>query len=54
MRFLLDLLKRLESEGFFGSVEVKFESGRPVILRKEETFKLVSRDKWEIHDQTSA
>ena len=34
-----NLLNVLERERFYGSVEVKFEAGRIVLLRKTETFK---------------
>jgi hypothetical protein len=34
-----NLLNSLQRERFYGSVEVKFEAGRIVLLRKTETFK---------------
>jgi hypothetical protein len=34
-----DLLKELERNRFYGSLEVKFESGKVVLIRKSETFK---------------
>jgi hypothetical protein len=33
------LLRQLEMEGFYGTVEIKFEAGRAVLLRKTETIK---------------
>jgi len=36
---LIALLRRLEASGFYGSLEVKFETGRVVIIRKTETLK---------------
>jgi hypothetical protein len=36
---LNDLLHDLENRRFFGSVELKFESGRVVLIRKSETLK---------------
>jgi hypothetical protein len=37
---LNDLLRELEQTGFYGSVELKYESGRITIARKAETIKL--------------
>jgi hypothetical protein len=37
---LNDLLRELEHTGFYGSVELKYESGRITIARKAETIKL--------------
>jgi hypothetical protein len=34
------LLDQLASSGFYGSVEIKFEAGRVVLLRKTETVKI--------------
>jgi len=42
MNQIIDLLKRLESDKFFGSVELKFEAGRIVLARKIENFKPTS------------
>ncbi len=39
MRSLGDLLAELERERFYGSLEVKLEAGRVVLLRKTETIK---------------
>ena len=34
-----DLLRSLEQSRFYGTVELKFESGRVVLIRKTETIK---------------
>ena len=34
-----DILRSLEESRFFGTVELKFESGRVVLIRKTETVK---------------
>jgi hypothetical protein len=34
-----DLLEELQAGRFYGSVEVKFEAGRIVLIRKTETYK---------------
>ncbi len=34
-----DLLRSLEQSRFFGTVELKFEAGRVVLIRKTETMK---------------
>lgn len=34
-------LRKLSSEHFFGVVEISFQDGNPIIVRKEETFKPV-------------
>jgi hypothetical protein len=34
-----NLLNNLQRERFYGSLEVKFEAGKIVLLRKTETFK---------------
>ena len=42
MTFILTtekLLKELENQRFYGAVEIKFESGRLVLIRKTETIK---------------
>ncbi|KKM97048.1 hypothetical protein LCGC14_1171990 [marine sediment metagenome] len=41
MQKLEQLLADLEKQRFYGSVEVKFESGRVVLVRKTETIKVV-------------
>jgi hypothetical protein len=53
MGFLLHMLRQLEAERFFGGLEVKFEAGRVVIIRKIETFKPVGRDARDSHEQTT-
>jgi ribosomal protein L1 len=37
---LVQLLKELMDRKFYGSVEIKFESGNVVIIRKTESIKL--------------
>lgn len=39
MRELAELLRQLEATRFYGSVEVKFEAGHVVLLKKIETLK---------------
>ena len=39
-----DLLHSLEQSRFFGTVELKFESGRVVLIRKTETMKPSAQD----------
>jgi len=39
MNEVLELIQRLARDGFYGSLTVKFEAGRVVVLKKEETFK---------------
>ena len=34
-----DIIRELECNGFYGSLEVKFEAGRVVLVRKTETIK---------------
>jgi len=34
-----ELLKALEREKFYGSLEIKFEAGRMVLIKKTETIK---------------
>jgi hypothetical protein len=36
---LFSLIRRLANERFYGSLTLKFESGKVVILKKEETIK---------------
>jgi hypothetical protein len=36
---IADLLRELERNRFYGSLEVKFEAGQVVLLRKTETIK---------------
>lgn len=44
MNSLSDVLASLQRDRFFGSVEIKFEAGRVVLLRKTETIKPDRRD----------
>ncbi len=44
MQSLDQLLAELERQRFYGSVEVKLEAGKVVLLRKTETIKLVADD----------
>jgi hypothetical protein len=39
MQEIFELLQRLARERFYGAVTLKFEAGRIVVLKKEETFK---------------
>lgn len=39
------VLKELEQDAFYGSVEIKFEAGKPVLLRKTETIKPTHEDR---------
>ena len=39
MNDLIKLLRQLEAARFYGSVEVKFESGQVVVIRKTESIK---------------
>ena len=39
MRELTELLRQLEAARFFGVVEIKFEAGHVVLLKKTETLK---------------
>lgn len=39
MNQLQELLSQLERQRFYGAVEVKFEAGRVVLVRKTETIK---------------
>jgi len=39
-----DLLRSLEQSRFFGTVELKYESGRVVLIRKTETLKISEQD----------
>jgi hypothetical protein len=39
MNELAQLLRQLELSRFYGSVELKYEAGRVVLIRKSETFK---------------
>ena len=37
--FVMQLIKELEDLSFYGSLEVKFESGKVVVVKKIETLK---------------
>jgi hypothetical protein len=39
MNEAIELIQQLAREGFFGALTIKFEAGRVVILKKEETLK---------------
>ena len=39
-----DLLRSLEQSRFFGTLELKFEAGRVVLIRKTETMKPSAQD----------
>jgi hypothetical protein len=39
MNVVSEVLRDLERDRFFGSLEIKFEAGRAVLLRKTETLK---------------
>lgn len=40
MQNLVQLLRNLERQRYYGSLEIKFEGGKVVLLRKTETIKL--------------
>lgn len=40
MNELVQLLRQLEQVRFYGSLELKYEAGRVVLIRKSETLKL--------------
>ena len=44
MHTLERVLNELARDRFYGSVEIKCESGKPVLLRKTETIKPVEED----------
>ena len=48
---LAPLLAELEQSRFYGSVEIKFEAGRVVLLRKTETIKPDYRDNRGTNDE---
>lgn len=39
MNEALELIRQLSRDGFYGSLTIKFEAGRVVVLKKEETLK---------------
>jgi hypothetical protein len=42
MQALTEILKDLQTASFYGSLELKFEAGRVVLVRKTETLKPAS------------
>lgn len=44
MNAVANILRDLERDRFYGSIEIKFEAGRVVLLRKTETIKPDCRD----------
>ncbi len=36
---LIEMLKKLDQGRFYGSLEIKFEAGKVVLIRKSESFK---------------
>jgi hypothetical protein len=36
---LIEMLKKMEQGRFYGSLEIKFEAGKIVLIRKSESFK---------------
>ena len=44
MDSIILLIKDLREKRFFGSLEIKFEGGRIVLIRKTETIKLAKED----------
>jgi len=38
---IADLIRELETSRFYGSLELKYEDGRLVLIRKSETYKPV-------------
>ena len=39
MNEALELIRKLVRDGFYGALTIKFEAGRIVVLKKEETLK---------------
>jgi hypothetical protein len=39
MNELIEMLKKMEQGRFYGSLEIKFEAGKIVLIRKSESFK---------------
>ncbi len=44
MQSVEQVLSELARDRFYGSVEIKYEAGKPVLLRKTETIKPVEED----------
>jgi hypothetical protein len=40
MTKLFEFLKKLEAEGFYGSICLEFKAGELILVRKEQTLKL--------------
>ena len=55
---IVEIVKRLEQAGFYGSLEVKFEAGVPVLIRKSETIKPTEpnygNNRSQCHDRTQS
>ncbi len=51
MKTVPEVLHDLEGQRFYGSVEIKYEAGRVVLLRKTETIKPDHRDNRGIKDE---
>jgi len=51
MMVLFKILKHLEQQGFYGALDIKFEAGRVVLIRKTETLKPALSDKGENHNE---
>ena len=45
MREVIEQLEQLARDGFYGSLEIKFEAGRITLIRKTETFKPTDEEK---------
>jgi len=43
MNQLMELLKGLERERFYGTVQVEYKAGQVILVRKEQTIKLGDR-----------
>jgi hypothetical protein len=44
METMIEMLSTLCRDRFYGSVEIKFEAGKPVLLRKTETIRPVDEN----------
>jgi hypothetical protein len=45
MQYVIEILRILEREKFYGSLEVKFEAGKVTVLKKAETLKPPADDR---------
>jgi hypothetical protein len=45
MQYVIEILRALERERFYGSLEVKFEAGKVTVLKKAETLKPPADDR---------